>query len=216
MPTNNLSICCVTRCEPFSHRFLLGMKNLADSLEAEFIIGADAGCEEKAKEYSDKVIPVKSKGYIESILQEVLDACTGEYIFRLDDDELVSSELFKWFHETKFSAEVYSFRRLELYQDEYHYISHPSVHPNVNPRMTTKALAVCKDIIHGHFTDGYGTVVEAPILHYKFLLKSYEERLELANKYESIAPQAGLGSYKVWTLPEDVEGVIGTLKRIEE
>jgi hypothetical protein len=69
-------------------------------------------------------------------------------------------------------------------------------------------------MIHGHFVP-YGTVIKQPILHYKFLIKTYEERLEIANRYESVAKNAGLGAYRVWTLPEDIEGVTNTIKEIE-
>jgi len=208
-----LSICCLTQCKPHSHKFLIAMRYLADYLDAEFVLGAD-GCEEIAREYTDRVIPVKSKGYLESVLQEVLDFCTGDYIFRLDDDERVSNSLFNWFCDTPLTSPTYSFRRLELYGDDQHYLAHQSLYPSVSPRLSTRQYAICKDNIHGHFVP-YGEVVEQPILHYKFLIKTYEERLEIANRYESIAKNAGLGSYKVWTLPEDIEGVIDTIKEIE-
>ena len=208
-----ISICCLTECKPFTDRFLLDMKSIAKELNAEFVLGAD-GCEELARKYTDKVIPVKSKGYLESVLQEVLDFCTGDYVFRLDDDERVSNSLLEWFHTTELSSPTYSFRRFELYGDENHYLTHHLVHPSMSPRLTTKELAICKDMIHGHFVE-YGTVVEQPILHYKFLVKTYKERLEVANKYESIAENAGLGLYKVWTLPEDVDEVLDTIKEIE-
>lgn len=210
--TTSLSICCLTKCEPFSHRFLLEMKELADSLNAEFVLGAD-GCEEKAREYTDRVIPVVSKGYLESILQEVLNFCNGDYIFRLDDDERLSNSLYKWVHDIVLVEPIYSFRRYELYKDENYYLT--ALHPSVSSRLTTKRWAVCHDMIHGHFVP-YGTVIEHPILHYKFLVKSYEERLKLAEKYESITKNAGLGTYKSYTLPEDVDGILETLKEIEE
>jgi len=208
-----LSICCLTKFESHSHRFLTEMVSLAKSLNAEFVLGAD-GKEEKARQYTDKVVPVKSKGYLESVLQEVLDACTGDYVFRLDDDEMVSNSLYTWFKTTELTSPTYSFYRYELYKDENHYITHHSLFPSVSPRLTTKEWAICKDIIHGHFVP-YGTVVKQPILHHKFLVKTYEERLEIATRYEGVTKNAGLGSYRVWTLPEDIPGVLDTVKEIE-
>ena len=182
------------------------MSSWCKQRNAEFVLGVDGSDIqiERAYEYSSKVVPVKSLGYLESVLDSVVSECSGDYIFRLDDDEFFSSTLSEWLSKDTFRHSLYHFPRANLWGDERHFIVNDGLYPDVQVRFSTKAQALGRDKIHCISPFGFGQYVQARILHYKFLVKSYEERREIAKTYELVRKGAGLGEFKRYSLPEDV------------
>ncbi len=88
--------------------------------------------------------------------------------------------------------------------------------PSTHLRLTNKANANWGRQIHGHFFGTYGVTIEHPILHHKFLVKSYEERVKIAERYESISAGAGSAGYLTFTLPEDVPEAMASFSKIKE
>jgi len=92
-----ISIVCVSKCDTYALPFLERMHNLADYLAGEFLLAIDVTEDhEKAMDwvisfapYADRVIPVQTKGYVESVLDKVLGMVNGLWVLRLDDDESV-------------------------------------------------------------------------------------------------------------------------------
>lgn len=199
----SLSIVTVTNCEPHAERFIARMRKDADALGAELVIGIDRESAPKAIEaLADVAVRVKSKGYVESVLDEVLKHCTGDYILRLDDDETISVALLDWLAAEWYEAgEVFAFVRPYFWGDERHFL--PALLPDYQTRLSTKAKAGGRNEIHVGSPYGTGQLVPFPIEHHKFLVKSRAEREAIAARYESIRPGAGtLPHFGMYNLPE--------------
>lgn len=91
-----LSVCCLTRDPPERLRAIF------DSLRAftcEFVIAADsrvAAEERRAYGYlADRVLEVDFSGYIEQHLAWLYAECSGDWILRLDGDEVPSAALLR-------------------------------------------------------------------------------------------------------------------------
>lgn len=199
------TLCCVSKVEPYSYRFLKHMSDWCVSRGWQFLLAVDGDSYsiERAFDFTSYVFPVHSDGYIESVLDKVIDRCEGEYIFRLDDDESISNGLSDWFDYYDWNRhEIYTFPRYNLWLDEQHYI--PGLYPDNQIRFATKAKSYGRNKIHNLSPHGFGySVTEAPILHHKFLIKDYDERKRIAEIYEKIQVGAGLGNYLKYNLPED-------------
>jgi hypothetical protein len=85
----SISVLVVTRGEPHTPRFLTHASRIAQFLHAEFVIGCDR-CEVRLG--GAKVVPLDASAcpMIETVLEQAVAACEGDWILRLDDDETVS------------------------------------------------------------------------------------------------------------------------------
>lgn len=200
---SKLTICCVTKFEEVCVPFIREMSDWCFNNEAEFVLGIDASTKEKSiyLPYWSRFVYVNSNGSIESVLDSVIEKCTGDYILRLDDDETMSTELSDWLKAGEFSDEIYSFHRYNLWGDTNHHL--PQLYPDTQIRLATKAKSFGRNVIHNISPYGFGKTLNKPILHHKFIIRSYEDRKKIANTYESICPGAGSGEYLKYSLPED-------------
>lgn len=201
----DLSLVCVSKLESICRPFLKKMSDWSKKNNVEFVLGVDGSDTEieLAYDYTAFVVPVRSLGYLESVLNDVKSKCTGDYIFRLDDDEFFSENLSKWLIENrgKFTEKAYSFPRYELWKDENHHIF--PLYPATQVRLFSKNGGIEKRTLHSIPSYGYGIFIDRQILHYKFLIRSYEDRKRIAEVYESVHKGAGFGDYLVYNLPED-------------
>jgi len=186
-----ISILCVTKNEPHAEPFLTAMENDAKVIGAEFVRVVDG-------------VDVHSNGCIESVLDQAVSMCHGDYVLRLDDDESLSGGLRRWLQvPSSLASGIYTFPRRNLWGNDTHYITNDLLCPDLQTRLTTKDKAGGRGMIHGGSPFGIGTIISLPILHHKYLVRSYEERKAIAETYESISPGAGFGFYKIYSLPED-------------
>lgn len=170
----------------------------------EFVLGADGrDAQNVAENFSTNVIPVTTGGYIETVLEDVMSRCSGDYILRLDDDEALSEALLEWILKENLTEKTYTFFRANLWRDTKHFIK--KIWPDSQTRLTRKDCSTWSKEIHSISPHGFGVEVPKAILHYKFLVKSYPERIEIARKYESIRDGAGFGEYKKFSLPEEID-----------
>ena len=208
---SNFTICCVSRLEASVLPFLKKISDWCKETNSEFLLGVDGTPlkVESAFEFTNTVLPVKSLGYIESVLDSVIDNCTGDYIFRLDDDEFFSEGLSTWLKENlgRFTESIYNFPRYNLWKDEKHFI--PGLYPDEQIRLATKAKSYGRTVIHCGSPFGYGQRINHEIMHYKFLIKTYEDRLKQAESIDAIMTGSGLGSYLINNLPETFYRNIG-------
>ncbi|UYN89894.1 MAG: glycosyltransferase family 2 protein [Anaerolineales bacterium] len=210
-----LSLLCVTKGEPHAAEFLADTSVQAAALGAEFVVAHDgdflAGADaEIAARLS--AIPklgansmhylVKSNGSIESVLDEAASVCSGDYILRIDDDELISAEMMLWLYSGEYTqSDVWSFPRKHLWRDGY--LTNPPLYPDIQTRLTVKEKAGGRKQVHDGSPFGAGRVANVHILHHKFLVKSYVERKALAARYDSLREGAGTGHWLPFNLPED-------------
>ena len=205
----SLTIVTVTKGEPFARPFLLSMSALAHAAKADFTIGADGP---EAVEALSKmtwttdplVIQVQSKGYIESVLEDVLYHCRTDYILRLDDDERCSVAMNLWLMSREYMAHPHwKFPRAHLWGDDKTMLTHPQLWPDHQTRLSISSMAGGRRWIHCGSPHGGGQ--EAPVIleHHKFLVKSLEERRAIVQRYDRIAHGAGSGM-AIFSVPEDV------------
>ena len=202
--TASLSILCVTKVEPHAERFTLAMYNLAENLaNAECVVALDSEVIYSAAVAAHRVHLVRSKGYIESVLDEALGFCTGDYVLRLDDDESASPAMVAWLKSGEYHSKPHwKFPRANLWGDGEHFIVTPQLWPDVQTRLSRRELAGGRNLIHAGSPHGGGTQAPCAIEHHKFLVKSLAERREIVRRYDSIQPGAGT-SFAAFSVPED-------------
>lgn len=179
----DLSIVCITTAEERSEPFLLHMRELADDLRAEFVVGYDTYYGHhnlaRAHKYSDVTAMVKSKGYIESVLQSVMESAAGTWILRLDDDEMASPAMWEWLKSreyTKQGTQIWSFPEAALWPTTMTFITNRRLWPDYHPRLVTWRYTKWDDRVHAGAPYGLGGIAPVAILHHKYLVKSLDER----------------------------------------
>lgn len=204
-----LSILCVTKCEAHAPQFLRHFVTVADLIGAEPVIvydGEDAV--DRAREagvYHYGHYIVHSKGYIESVLDTALSFTTRPYVLRLDDDESMSGAMVQWLEASRYTEQNHwKFARAHLYGDTQHYLQHPQLWPDHQTRLSVREYAGGRSSIHAGSPFGGGHVAPCVLLHHKFLVKTYEERRAIADRYDGIQRGAGrAGGMVAFQLPED-------------
>ncbi len=182
----HLSICTVTTAQPRTEAFLLHMRELADDLEAEFVVGFDTRYGPAnmglAQKYADTTVLVKSKGYLESVLQDVIDSCTGTWILRLDDDEMASPAMWDWLKNKKYingETQIWGFPEATLWPSTMSFITTHPFWPDSHPRLQTWKYAKWDRTPHSGAKYGPGLMAPVAIAHHKLLIKPIEERRKI-------------------------------------
>lgn len=197
-----LSLLCITKNEPHAAEFLRALRGVANRLGAEFVVVSDGFSTITARNLADEYLVVESNGSIESVLDEAVAACSGDYILRIDDDEKISAEMIVWLDTSEYTqSDVWSFPRRHLWGDGY--LTNAPLYPDLQTRLTTKAKAGGRKQVHDGSPYGAGQVASRHILHHKFLIKDYQKRKELAEKYDQLRPGAGTGQWLPFNLPEE-------------
>jgi len=196
-----ISILTVTKCEAYTPRFLRHFRAVADILSAEFVVAHDRCGPPDCG--ADKYVAVHSKGVIEDVLVEAHQACSGDYVLRLDDDETLSPQAILCVAELlpkKNDTNVYAFPRANLWGDERHGIFSGDLFPDPQVRLMPRNRE-CRTKVHeGIMPD---VMLSGMILHHKFLLKSCDERRAIAARYEAKQHGCGTGHYLQFSVPED-------------
>lgn len=202
---SDLTILCVSNFGEHVRPFIEDLASAARGLRATFVLAVDGPVHSQprwATETAGALVHVTSQGYMESILDEAIAACPDGYILRIDDDERVSPTMARWLADGSYrAADHWAFPRLNLWPDETHYITNRPLWPDLQTRLSVKAKAGGRPIIHQGSPHGTGEVADVPIEHHKFLVRSREEREELLERYERVNPGAG-SDYAPFSVPE--------------
>lgn len=201
----SLSVLVFTEGHPFAARFLFEFGRLARDLKAQYVIAGDHEQGFRmARRFADIAIQVETKGLQEHKITEVSGMCAGDWILKLDDDETVSPAMRDWLLAWKPGTEAaYSFPYAWLWGDEQHFITAPPFWVDPHGRLMRKELM--QDWPTGvHQNNPHtGPVVPVALCHHKFLVKSMDERREVARRYDGFMQGAGTGElYGKYTLPE--------------
>lgn len=184
----DLTILCVTQREPFAASFLAELADLADAIGASYV------------EYDGR-----GTGCIEHVLDDAIAECPDGYILRVDDDEVVSYPMKSWLIDRSYvEADHWAFPRRNLWPDENAYITSPPLYPDLQTRLSVKAKSGGRWSPHDGSPFGTGTVAPVGLEHHKFLVRSYDERRAIVDRYDSIMPGAGSG-WRAFSLPEEHE-----------
>ena len=209
----NLSIVCVTNDDGRqAGSFIKRMIRLARTLDAEFVLGLDgkAAQESDMRKFADKVVdlPAHDVPLLEKVLDIAIEACTGKYVLRLDDDEVVSSALEDWLKTGAYqNGGLFAFPRVYMWGDDQHVLANEGMWPDLQTRLGLKSLMFGVNSIHAGNPNGTGLVVPYALEHHKLLVKSYAERKQIADRYEAVKPGAGYSfTYGRYNTPEDIYG----------
>lgn len=184
----NLSILCVTRAELRTLPFLEHFAQLAKTLDAELVFGAHgADARDLLSESAWPCIikPVEGR-FLEEMLEPAIEACTGQYILRLDDDERVPDNMVQWLlSDEHVSHDSWFFPRYHMWPDANTVITSHPFFPDFQQRLTTKWRAGRPPRLHsGSPWPAYRAPVNFE--HHAFLAKSYAERQALTARYETL------------------------------
>lgn len=211
-----LTLVCVTKAEQFSWPFLIDLQHVAHETEAGLVIGADGAQAMMTLErmlpvgpcHDVTLVPVQSKGYLESVLDDVLKPVPDGYVLRLDDDERCSPAMREWLRLRHYRAsEHWKFPRVHLYprpgDGALGVMMTPHLFPDVQTRLSIKAKAGGRTRIHAGSPFGGGDLATVCIEHHKFLVKDYAERKRIAETYDNYQQGYGTGAFLPFSLPED-------------
>lgn len=205
----SLSILCVTKMEPPAMRFLMDMAELAGACRAQFVIALDGEgawdqiASKGDSRYAPVILRVRSGGYIESVLDEAVAACGGDYVLRLDDDERASGAMMQWLERREYAkADHWKFARANLWDSPEWLMLTSHLWRDDQTRLSVKVKAGGRRVIHSGSPHGGGELAPCMILHEKFLVKTAEERRAIVRRYDSIQPGAGR-NFLPWSVPED-------------
>lgn len=203
----SLSIFCVTKAEPHAGAFLEEMRLLSLALGSQFVIGADGPDAERVLRdlgFRRHLIRVDSAGYLESVHDQVLGACTGDYVLRLDDDERCSPAMLLWLRNEGYRIDHHwHFARAAMWTPATLLVT-DKLWPDPQTRLSLNGMAGGRDHIHAGSPYGQGTQAPGVIEHYNFILRPLAERRLKAARYEAIKPGAGSGGMLPFIVPEDV------------
>jgi predicted O-methyltransferase YrrM len=205
----DLTLLCVTKSEDYSTPFLEHFRDVAKTLDAKYMFAIDdAEAYNRGRQIKSPDglwVPVKSHGFIESVLDEALSYCDSRYIFRIDDDEKFSPSLIEWLKTGAYTAaDHWKFPRVHLWGDTEHFINAAPLYPDHQTRLSIREKSGGRTTVHAGSPYGGGQLCPHPIEHHKFLVKSRVDRMGIAMQYEVIQPGAGSGSMHAFNTPEDV------------
>ncbi len=217
-----LSILCVTRAEPCVLPLLTHLARDARDLRAEMVISCDG--RDAVSRLSAEVLPgwtgsrergpryvlhsCLSQGYVESVLDQAIVSTHGDYILRIDDDESISPAMLAWLLAGAYESHPnWSFPRQHLWRTSEGAIGHldtPHHFPDYQTRLSTRALAGGRHGIHQGSVHGMGEIAPVCVVHHKYLVRSYADRLRIARGYDAYHEGYGTGDMRAFSLPEDV------------
>lgn len=192
-----LSILCVTRGDNAAFPFLRELAEDADHMGAEFVLVVDGTSTWPMLSFLPEagdwqLRRVQSAGYIESVLDEAIGYCDGDYVLRLDDDERISPALLAWLEGRHYeAADHWAFPRANLWGDAESVLVNPPLWPDLQTRLSIKAKAGGRHGVHDGSPFGTGRIAPAVIEHHKYLIKSREVREAQAHGYDALRPGAG-------------------------
>jgi hypothetical protein len=190
-----LSILCVTRAEEWALPLLRQMANDARTLGAELVMagdGREAVGTLMTEVAPEKIVRVDSAGYIESVLDEAIGFCRGDYVLRLDDDERISKTMFTGLLTGAYlGADHWAFPRANLWGDADSVLVNPPLWPDLQTRLSIKSKAGGRHGVHDGSPFGTGRIAPAVIEHHKYLIKSRAVREAQAHGYDALRPGAG-------------------------
>jgi len=205
-----LSILTITKAEPHVGFFLRQMQQLAIAANAEFVIagdGTDAINKLKRGGFGDEnvLVSVRSNGTLESVLDSAVRCCSGKYILRIDDDECVSPEMFRWVVNQNFTeSDHWKFCRAHLWHVPSLYITNAPLWPDHQTRLSIRKKSGGRPILHSSSPFGGGKLAPVLLEHWKFIVKSRVERQIIATQNDKFGPGYGTGGMLAFNVPEAV------------
>lgn len=201
----DLTILCVTKAEHYSIPFLTHFQDCAFKLGAALVLAADGDQAFETLSIYQHVIQVNNTGpSLEGVLDQAVGACDDGYILRMDDDERLSTGMFRWLYRKRYTlTDHWSFPRVWWWERPGTMVYTPELFPDYQTRLSIKEKAGGRSQLHAGSPWGFGIIAPVFIEHHKFLIKDYVERAAIADRYERFHPGFGRGRFLGYSLPED-------------
>jgi hypothetical protein len=204
-----LSILCVTNNQhPQVTWFICQMHRVATLLGAELVLGLDRKDAQRAgfRTLANVALDLQADQLQEDVMDQAVQACHGDYVLRVDDDEVISPALVKWLQAEIYQLinnKVYAFPRVYLWPDAQHLLTNPGMYPDLQTRLGKRACMLGVNYVHAGNPHGTGQIVPYAIEHHNLLVKSREQREAILARYEALRPGAGsLPHYARYNVPE--------------
>lgn len=204
-----LSILCITNnAHPNVTWFICHLHRAAGVLGAELVLGLDREKAQRAhwRSLANVAVDLTADQLQEDVMDEAVAACSGDWVLRLDDDEMLSPALLRWLETGAYertNAPVYAFPRVYLWPDAAHVLVNEGMYPDLQTRLGRKACMFGVDHVHAGNRYGTGLVVPYAIEHHNLLVKTREQREAILARYESLRPGAGtIPHYARYNVPE--------------
>src|SRR5215218_7992242 len=204
-----LSLCIATKN---SAKYIEKLLQVGWSFADEVVVAVDASSEDSTericRNYADKIFRVESPGYVERILPWLNEQCTGDWILRLDDDELPSVgliELLPALMNDREMTHYYLRRRTIIGEDRTEWIAQRPWWPDWKLRLFRNIPSIVR--IPGRLHTGYEVkgasrfLYRGSIYHYDFVYHGEQHRIEKVRHYERISPEKS-GSHH-YSLPDE-------------
>lgn len=203
-----LSLCIATKN---SAEYIGELLRIGKSFADEVVVAVDATSndltESICNEWADKVFRVESPGYVERALAWLNEQCTGDWILRLDDDELPSVgliELLPGLMEDREMTHYRLMRRTVIGEGRTEWIAQRPWWPDWKLRLFRNIPSIVR--IPGRLHSGYEVqggsrfLYKGSIYHYDFVYHDERHRREKVRQYQRISPEKS-GSHH-YALPE--------------
>lgn len=160
-----------------------------------------------AKQFTNKAYLLDfDKPYLESVLDEAYSKCTKDWIFRLDDDELISANFMSVRNKISSSdITAYFMPRYSCIKDVKHYISSSPWYPDWQLRLFKRSNLQTHDKVVHHVTPVSGKHErwnDCHIFHLNYLWRSRDER---ERRWEEYSAGKHIDLLKPMSLHEDYE-----------
>jgi hypothetical protein len=204
-----LSILCITNNQHVQVTwFVCQLQRMATTLGAELVLGLDRERAQRAnwRSLANVTLNLSADQLQEDVMDQAVEACSGEWVLRLDDDEQASPALVRWLQTgdyARIDARVYAFPRVYLYPDTRHILTNAGMYPDLQTRLGRKACMYGVNYVHAGNRNGTGQIVPYAIEHHNLLVKSETERRSILARYEGLRPGAGTRpEYARYNVPE--------------
>src|SRR5215204_7291508 len=191
-----LSLCIATKdSAEYIEKLLQVGRRFAD----EVVVAVDASSEDSTemicREFADKIFRVESPGYVERILPWLNEQCTGDWILRLDDEELPSAGLIEILPDLMNDREMTHYhlrRRTIIGEDRTEWIAQRPWWPDWKLRLFRNIPSIVR--IPGRLHTGYEVkgasrfLYRGSIYHYDFVYHGEQHRKDKVRQYEIISP----------------------------
>jgi hypothetical protein len=175
------------------------LRPVADEVLVALDDRADQSVRDARAAVADRIVLFPFAEPVDRPLAWLFEQCRAEWALVLDDDEIPSVALIEALPELCAARDVthYSVPRRWLFPDESTYLDDAPWRPDYQLRLlrTDPRFVQFSDEFHRPIVArGPGRFPEEPLWHADTMLRSYEERLQKARRYEQMRPAMRIGS----------------------
>lgn len=193
-----LSVCCAT-ADPARAAGALGtLRSCADEIVVAVDVAGGEGDIESLLALADRVFEIELGSFPEPALAWLHEQCSGEWIMRLDDDEVPSASLLERLPELLRARDVlqYWLARRWLYPDREHWIDSWPWFPDFQGRLVRNDPHLwCPGLCHSSLALVHpARYLESALYHADLLICDRAQRESRVSRYLSLDPSLRAGA----------------------